>query len=332
MGHIGNGAWLAAALALLAACGEGDAGGDGSVARDPMAETPEQELQRYLAEGSAPDSTGTGAYEVIKHVLPGLPGHVVYQPKDPAALGDAQMPVYVFGNGACSEDAASSRQHLIELASHGYLAIAPGGIYSGPGVEMSAELREQHRAKTKYQQLGEAIDWAIAENAREGSPFFGRIATDRVAASGYSCGGVQALKYAGDPRVNTFVIMNSGLLPEDAPQEGEMAGSKSLLDKLDVPVIYVQGGPRDIAYANGMDDFGRIANAPVAMTNIDVTHDGTYAEPNGGRAAQTVLAWLNWQLRGDEDAADAFVGEDCGLCEDPDWTIEWRNEGLLGGG
>ena len=282
-----------------------------------------------IERGKMPDSPGTGPYRVVKHVLPGLPDEVVYQPADLAQLGDRKMPVYVFGNGSCSEDAASSRHHLIEIASHGYLVISPGGIFSGPGIEMTAESLQQHRSKTSFTQLGRAIDWAIAENSRKDSPFYGKIATDRVVASGYSCGGVQALKYAGDPRIRSFVIMNSGIFPENSARMQEMQSGKDLLDKIDVPILYVLGGPRDIAYANGMDDFSRIRNAPVAVINIDVTHAGTYADPNGGRAAQAVVNWLEWQMRDDIAAAKWFVGPDCRLCKDAAWTIQWRNQEML---
>ena len=51
-------------------------------------------------------------------------------------------------------------------------------------------------------------------------------------------------------------------------------------------------------------------------------HGGTYWEPNGGRAAAAVVAWLNWQLRGDALASRTFVGKDCGLCVDAAWKIE----------
>src|SRR5690242_2750932 len=33
-----------------------------------------------------------------------------------------------------------------------------------------------------------------------------------------------------------------------------------------------------------------------------------------GKAAAAVVAWLDWQLRGDRKAARMFVGKDCELC------------------
>ena len=87
------------------------------------------------------------------------------------------------------------------------------------------------------------------------------------------------------------------------------------------PVI-IQGGPTDIAYANGMDDFARVAHVPIAMANLPVGHGGTFSEPNGGVAASVAVSWLNSQLRGDAESAGRFVGEDCGLCKDMRWSLE----------
>src|SRR5690606_1171334 len=65
-----------------------------------------------------------------------------------------------------------------------------------------------------------------------------------------------------------------------------------------------------------------IDHVPVAVANIDKGHGGTYAEPNGGAAAAVVVKWLEWQLRGNAEAARTFLGDDCGLCVDPEWTYE----------
>ena len=66
-----------------------------------------------------------------------------------------------------------------------------------------------------------------------------------------------------------------------------------------------------------------INHVPVFLGNVlKVGHGGTYWEPNGGKAAVAVVAWLDWQLRKDQQAAKLFVGKDCGLCTDPAWTVE----------
>jgi hypothetical protein len=276
------------------------------------------------------DTPGTGRFAPLKEIDPGLPDQVVYRPADLAGLGGTKLGLYVFGNGGCSNDGASARLHLLNVASHGYLAIAPGGIYNGPGKTAAparpADANIETYAPTRPAQLKTAIDWALAENARTGSRYYGRIDPEQIAISGFSCGGVQALTIAGDPRVKTVVIMNSGLFVDRDTRMGAMVETKSRLKDLHTPTLYVLGGPTDIAYANGMDDFAKIEHVPVAVANIDKGHGGTYWEPNGGAAAKVVVDWLEWQLRGNTAAARTFVGPNCGLCSDPSW--DYQSKGL----
>lgn len=283
----------------------------------------ELEAQRY----ALPDNTGTGRFPALKEVDPGLPGQVVYRPADLSALGNTKLGIYAFGNGSCTDDAAHTRFHPMEIASHGYLAIVPGSIYTGPGaIERPAHLPPAgpNAVLTTHEQLGEAITWALAENERVGSPYYGKIDPAAVAVSGFSCGGLQALFNAGDPRVATVVMMNSGLFPEGETTMAGMTADKTLLQQLHTPILYVLGGESDIAYAAGMDDFARIEHVPAAVANIDRGHGGTYWDENGGAAAQVVVQWLNWQLRGDADAKRHFVGADCGLCRDAAWSLQTK--------
>jgi len=277
-----------------------------------------------------PDTPGTGPFIPMKEIDPSLPDQVVYRPADLASLGDTKLGLYVFGNGGCSNDGASARLHLLNVASHGYLAIAPGGIYNGPGKTEAPPRPEdtsiQNYAPTHPGQLEAAIDWALGENARSDSRYYGRIDPDAIAISGFSCGGVQALTIAGDSRVRTVVIMNSGLFVEGETRMGAMVETKDRLKDLHTPTLYVLGGPTDIAYENGMDDYAKIDHVPIAVANIDKGHGGTYWEPNGGAAAEVVIGWLDWQLRGDAAASKAFVGSRCGLCSDPAWV--YTSKGL----
>lgn len=277
-----------------------------------------------------PDTPGTGRFAPLKEIDPGLPDQVVYRPADLAGLGDTKLGVYVFGNGGCSNDGASARLHLLDVASHGYLAIAPGGIYNGPGKTEApsrpADTSIESYAPTHAAQLEAAIDWALAENERSGSRYQGRIDPVAIAISGYSCGGVQALTIAGDPRVSTVVIMNSGLFVEGETRMAGMVETKDRIEDLHTPTLYVLGGPTDIAYANGMDDYEKINHVPVAVANIDKGHGGTYWEPNGGPAAAVVVDWLEWQLRGVAEASRTFVGSGCRLCADAAWT--YMSKGL----
>lgn len=283
---------------------------------------PQDPRERYLRLSEIPDGVGSGAYPAIKYEDPSLPDHVIYRPEDLGAL-DAPMPLYVWGNGGCTRDGASARLHLLEVASHGYLVIASGTILNGPGVELPDPLPDYYN-QTAPEQMIEAIDWAAAENWRAGSDLEGRIAAGSVAVSGHSCGGLQAILSAEDPHVDTAVIMNSGIYNDEGPGRSGMVIKKTHLQRLHAPMLYILGGPSDMAYPNGMDDFSRL-DVPVVAANLDVGHGGTFWKMNGGKAAAMTVRWLDWRLKGDESAALMFRGDECGFCQDPEWTIESRN-------
>jgi len=303
----------------------------------PAAPTPEQvaAAAARAKQNAMPDTPGTGAFPALKEEVASLPDHVVYRPADLGKLGSTKLGLYLFGNGGCSNDGASSRMHLLEIASHGYVAIALGRIRSGPGATVPPDPPRAPQPATEgaprtlpppatdAKGLVAALDWALAQNADPASPYHGRIDPKAVAISGFSCGGLQTLQVAADPRIRTLVIMNSGLFNEGTSRIPNMNASKTLLETIHTPTLYVLGGETDIAYKNGMDDFARINHVPVFVGNlVGVGHGGTYMEPNGGKAAAAVVAWLNWQMRGDMRAAKTFVGKDCGLCVDAAWKIE----------
>ena len=259
---------------------------------------------------------GTGPYKVLMLEDPSLEAHTIFAPQDLAPFGKKNpLPVLVWGNGACTNSPWEPYKFLNEIASHGFLVIATGYIpmeekpFRGP-------------MSTSAQQI-ESIDWAIAQNADKNSPYYGRIDVDHIAAAGMSCGGLQTLDNATDPRLKTIMICNSGLFinPGTAVPNMPMP-AKDRLQEITVPVIYILGGPEDIAYENGMDDFHRLVKVPAFAANYPVGHGGTYRQDHGGEFTVPALAWLQWQLKGDQEAAKLFQGADCGLANREGWTIE----------
>jgi dienelactone hydrolase len=300
-------------------------------------------------------SVGSGPYQAVVEGDPGVPGHTVYRPKDLAPFNrENSMPVIAWGNGACANSSQMHANFLAEIASHGFLVVAIGP-FTAPGGESEEGGMAGGMGGTKSDQLLEALDWATAENRRSGSKYYGKVDASKFAAMGMSCGGLQALEISPDPRVTTSVIMNSGILnaPAGAPKAGAPGGlqagppgaktpapkagtqpkmmmsmpavDKQLLKKLHAPIFYVIGGEKDIAYPNAVDDFAKIESVPVAMANLDVGHGGTYQEPNGGEFGVVAVAWLKWQLKGDQTAKKMFAGPDCGLCEHTEWKFEKKN-------
>lgn len=285
-------------------------------------------MAAHAAAARMPDTPGTGRYPATKLVDPAFPDHVIYRPADLNALGARKLPVLVWGNGGCSADGASARLFLAEIASHGYLAIAPGKVLSGPGtVPAPIDPNAKLGVKTTAEDVRRGIDQAAAANADPRNPLYGRLDLTRVAVSGTSCGGLQALQLAGDPRIKAVIVMHSGIFADGSnPIEG-LKVDKTLLKTLHTPVLYVLGGPLDVAYPNGTDDVAKIDHVPVFLADHPVHHVGTFAQANGGSEAQIVRAWMDWQLLGDARAATWFTGAKCGLCGGGEWTVTRKKIG-----
>lgn len=262
---------------------------------------------------------GTGKHKALMVSDSSIATHTVFRPQDLSAFGKkSKLPIVVWGNGACANSPWEHVNFLSEVASHGFLVIAIGpmpaeGQRGGPG------------GPTKAALLTQAIDWAVARNSDKNSRYYGKLDTSKIAVSGMSCGGLQALEAAPDPRVSTVMVCNSGIIGNGGGMPGMPGLTKDHLSKLHTPAIYILGGERDIAYNNGMDDFRRINHVPVFAGNLNVGHGGTYARRHGGDFAIVATAWFQWQLKGDRTAAKMFEGEPCGVAKMEGWKVEKKN-------
>jgi cellulase/cellobiase CelA1 len=242
---------------------------------------------------------GSGPYPADYETANNLGNHTIYRPQ---TLPAESLPILVWGNGACAANGTGQMDFLREIASHGFLVIANGNP-NGSG-------------STTAQMLTQSIDWAVAENSRQGSKYFGKVDTSKVAVAGFSCGGLEAYAVSNDPRVTTTMIFSSGLLNDADDYQ---------LRRLTRPIGYFIGGSGDIAYPNAMDDWNKLpAGLPAFMGNLNVGHGGTYNQTNGGEFGRVAVLWLKWQLKGDTTAGTTFVGPDCGLCRSQ-WQVQQKN-------
>ena len=277
----------------------------------------EKPTSRVVEEG------GTGPYTAVMKEEPTLEAHTIFVPQDLSAFNEKKaLPVLVWGNGACNNSPFEHYKFLNEIASHGYIVVATGF--------MPQEGERYHGPMSTTEQQIEAMDWVEQQNADKNSPYYGKIDVKNICVAGMSCGGLQTLFNCADKRIKTLMICNSGLFNQE--NAGSAVGGmpmppKSKLKEIHSSIIYILGGEKDIAYGNGMDDFHRIDHVPACATNFPVGHGGTYAQPHGGEFSVVALAWLNWQLKGDQQAAKMFKGADCELSKREGWTIE-KNDKL----
>lgn len=288
---------------------------------------------------------GSGPYRAIMLEEASLPGQTIYRPADVSALPDGSLPIVLWGNGACANQGNAFRAFLSDIASYGYVVIALGPIDAGyplyeaqnvPAVETPPPVtpppprtsgNPMGPPRTRAGQMIEALDWLQGPAGRATS-YYSKLNTQAVAVMGMSCGGVQAIEAAADPRVRTAVIWNSGLFPDGTDMGGGGTMTKDDLLRMNGAIAYISGDQTDIAFNNGADDYERLARAgrPVFRAwQRGVGHGGNYGRPNGGEFSGVAVAWLNWQLKADARAGLMFRGPDCGICVNPRWVAQSSN-------
>jgi hypothetical protein len=268
-------------------------------------------IQRSLPLEGAPKAV-PGPYQVTSEPAFGSPGLHVYRPAALDAFPKKDtLPVMVWGNGGCAIDSTHFSGFLTTIASHGVLVV---GTVPQEGASRRQETADDMRA---------AIDWADKENTRAGSPLEGKIAVDKVAVMGTSCGGFLSLALGADPRVKTIGVFNSGV-QNAAPSGGRSPQpGPDVLPKLHGPVLLLNGGEPDFLMPASAATFDQINHVPAFYgARHNAGHSATYFHPGGGEFANVASDWLLYQFKGDKKAAKMFVGKNCTLCTDSNWDVK----------
>jgi len=266
-----------------------------------------------------------GPYKVASEAAFGAPGFRVFRPETLDAFPKKDMlPVMVWGNGGCAIDSTRYSGFLTTIASHGFLVMG------------TVPLEGAQRRQATAGDMRDAIDWAEKENARTGSPLEGKIAIDKVAVMGQSCGGFLSIALGADPRVKTIGVFNSGVqLSPPAQAQGNAApgGPRSPqpgsddLPKLHGPVLLINGGDPDFMMAASAATFDMINHVPAFYgARHNAGHTATVFHPGGGEFANVASNWLMWTFKGDKKAGAMFVGKNCSLCTNSNWDV--RSKGI----
>jgi len=275
---------------------------------------------------------GSGPYPAAREEPASLPTHTVYRPADLSKT--PRLPVLLWANGGCRNTSVEFTRFLGELASHGYLVIAIGRsnipfLVIHGSIAAVANEKDGNGSPLIISDpavLIEGLDWAISENSRKDSALNGKVETSKVATIGQSCGGPQAFRAAKDPRITTVVALNSSFPTQAAPGIVGGANDGWIAEKLTIPAAIFTGGPADSGFSGAEQCYRALGSTlPVLKASLNtVGHTGAYPMPDL-RWSSAVLAWLDWQLKGDKRATAMFTGPDCALCRDPDWWIDTRN-------
>jgi dienelactone hydrolase len=258
------------------------------------------EEERRLIRWRAAVPQGSGPARVTRLRPPNLATHTLYWP---ASWPKGPLPIIAWGNGyECSNTSLPYAAFLSEIASHGYFVVAVGNDdidYPQPaGLEILADGRPVH---TQASALTRAVDWAIAENARAGSPYQGKLDTGRIAYMGHACGGQQAMAASSDPRTTTTVILNAAASFRPDPSEARRASIAQFEGGRDERGV-IEAGDANFARAQA-------AGWPMYKATLEgMGRDGAFHDPDR-RWTRAVIAWLDWQLKGDSHAAALLSGD-----------------------
>jgi len=253
--------------------------------------------------------SGTGPHKVVieTNSANGIKCGTIYRPED--LKGTEKYPILVWGEGGCSQDGYSNQAAMGEIASWGYFIVADGT----PGSANACAGGQDGKAFLDY------ITWAIAENDKSCSAYYQSLEPTKIAADGFSCGGLMSENASGDPRFSAIGITSSGL----------MGANAALYAKIHTPFKIMNGGSSDIAYENGLNDYNAISARGIPIVYFSKTslgHGGDLGQPRG-EFNKVNLAWLNWQLKGDTGATGKgyLVGSTCKICTDSGWTVKSAN-------
>ena len=253
--------------------------------------------------------SGTGPHKVVVETnsAQGIKCGTIYRPMD---LGGAEKyPIFVWGEGGCSQDGYSNQAAMAEIASWGYFIVADGT----PGGTGACAGGQDGKAFLDY------LTWAIAENGKSCSAYYGSLETTKIAADGFSCGGLMSENVSGDARFTAIGITSSGL----------MGANATLYSKIHTPFKIMNGGSSDIAYENGLRDYMQISalGKPIIyFSKTSAGHGGDLGQARGD-FNRVNLAWLNWQLKGDTGATGKgyLAGSTCQICMNSGWVTMSAN-------
>jgi dienelactone hydrolase len=248
----------------------------------------------------AADLGMNGPYTAMTVMSTGPGGtYTIYRPAE-LAPGGAKNPIVGWMSGGGSTP--SQYTLLPHLATHGFVVVASN---TSPALGDEEKLGKEIIA---------GIEWVIAEATKADSPFFDKLDTTKIASMGYSMGALATTMIAGDPRLTTTVHISGGNMTTDR------------IKMVHAPAAFLCGASGvDIAGENCGKDFDA-ATAPVFYGVFNGgDHLGVRTAPYSDRIRLVVTGWLRWQLMSDASLEAMFVGDQCTVCKDSNWTVKQKN-------
>lgn len=245
-----------------------------------------------------------GPYEVSMRedaVLQEFSKYIVYYPSA-LEMSDEKYPVIVLCNGSgtpISKYSAVAKHY----ASWGFIVIGTEENYSWNafGAEMCLRYLERWNDNEKMEDTV--------------SPFYQKVDFERVGVVGHSQGGVGVINAVTNTEHKYIYKAGVSLSPTNKELAHNLLWDYDAA-LIDIPIMLVSGeGGGDDWVVTGEQlqaIYDDITSDKLMVRRINTAHNEVLYSSDG-----YVVAWFMWLLQGDEEAAEAFVGDAPEIMENP---------------
>ena len=209
--------------------------------------------------------------------------YVIYYPKD---LEQDKYPVVIVVNGT-GVFANKERPLFEHLASWGFIVIGnhDGSTWSGKSADLT-------------------LDYLLRLNEDASSIFYQKVDTENIGITGHSQGGVGVFNAIQNNSHSDLYQCAVSL----SPTEEEMAELLQMpydASKTTIPVFLLAGTENDVISIEKLEEmYGTISSEKAMAVRSGQQHGEMLYAADG-----YVTAWFMWYLKGDENAAQAFIGD-----------------------
>ena len=239
---------------------------------------------KYLADGSYTPKRIT--YKAEKPIRK----YTVYYPQE-LERTSCRFPLILFCNGS-GWKVTRNEPELAQMASWGFVVVGTQDKATGTGDSTVTALH-----------FMESLD------RDSDSIFFQKIDFNNVGLTGFSQGGAAVYNVLTRHEEGAMVKTAVPLSSPSEKKAAEMTNYSFDVTRVCCPILLLAGsrGEFETQYVTPIEEFNEMydrINAPkVIARRVGMDHDDMMYKAGG-----YVMAWFCWHLKGDEDAAKAFVG------------------------
>ena len=207
-----------------------------------------------------------------------------------------QYPIILFVNG--TGVGASRYTPVFEhMASWGFIAIGNEDPSTFSGIK-----------------IDKTLSWLLEANEDYNSIFYKHIDINNIGIIGHSQGGVGVFNVINNTKHKDIYKCAISLSPTqmDLAQQLKIPYDPSFTN---IPIMILAGDTNDVISNEGLNDVFNKINDNVIIARRKNTNHGQMLYSADGY----VTAWFMWQLQYDKIAANAFMGNDIELLNNPNW-------------